>query len=144
MPGLFAFAFAAIFTGAAFYISVAEQPARLRLSNEALLAEWQIAYPRGMAMQGGLAVAGFLAGGLAWWVDGLWLWAAGGLLMIANWPYTFGVIMPLNRSLMDMPAEAATGATRDDIVRWDRLHRVRTALGAAATVAFGLAISAGR
>ena len=65
--GLLALVAAAIFTGAAFYVNVAEQPARLSLDDRALLTEWKSAYKRGAAMQAPLALIGFLFGMLAWW-----------------------------------------------------------------------------
>ncbi len=127
---------AAMFTGAALYINLVEQPARLRLGHNALLTEWKPSYKRGFAMQAPLAIIGFLLGLLAWWQTGDWLWILGGLVLVANWPYTLLVIMPVNRKLMATELSSAGRETRDLIEHWARLHSVRTALGFAATVIF--------
>ena len=137
--GQLAFAAAAIFAGAAFYINAVEQPARMKLATEALLTEWKPSYKGGAAMQGPLAIAGFLLGSTSWLATGDLLWLAGALLMIANWPFTYFAIMPTNRQLMATDPDGAGAETRAMIERWNRLHAVRTLLGLLASCAFGVA-----
>ena len=76
MVGLLALVTSSIFFGAAFYVSVVEQPARLGLDECAALAQWGPAYRRGFAMQAPLAMISGLFGLLAWWTTGspLGLW----------------------------------------------------------------------
>lgn len=134
--GQLALIVAAVFTGAAIYVNVAEQPARLLLDDRALLAEWKPAYKRGFAMQAPLAMVGFLLGMAAWLLTGNWRWALGAVLIVTNWPYTLLVIMPTNNQLMAMDAASPSGNTRGLIEHWGWLHAGRTALGALATLVF--------
>ena len=127
---------AAVFAGAALYISVVEQPARLGLDYRSLLTEWKPAYKRGTVMQAPLAVASFLLGIAAWWQTGHAAWVFGALLMIANWPVTFLAIMPTNNKLMSIEPSTAGPESRAMIETWGSLHMIRTALGIAAALAF--------
>lgn len=125
---------AALFTGAAFYINAVEQPARLGLADAALLAAWKPSYKRGTLMQAPLALIGAVLGVLAFLGSYDWRWLLGGALMLANWPFTFLVIMPVNRRLVAMTG--AEPEVRALIRRWGALHAVRTAFGVAATAVF--------
>ena len=127
---------AAFFAGAALYINVAEQPARLALDDRALLAEWQPAYKRGFAMQAPLALLGCLLGLIAWLETDELGFLTGAILMIANWPWTLLGIRPTNNALMAIAPAEASPQSRALIRKWGRLHAVRSGLGCLATIAF--------
>ena len=136
LAGQLALIAAALFTGAAIYVNVAEQPARLMLDDRALLAEWKPAYKRGFAMQASLAIIGFLLGVIAARAGMDWLWVAGAFVLLANWPFTLIAILPTNKLLMEIPPQNAGPKSRELIEKWGRLHAVRSMLGATATVLF--------
>jgi hypothetical protein len=141
--GYFALTVAALFTGAAFYVNFAEQPARLTLDDRALLAQWKPAYKRGTMMQATLAIVGFVLGVLAFWQTGTPAFMIGALLMLANWPWTLFAIMPTNKILMATELAEAGSATRALLVKWNGLRAVRTVLGALATAAVIFALASG-
>ena len=114
---------AAAFTGAAVYINLAEQPARLLLDDRALLAQWKPSYARGFGL-------------LAFWLAHDWRWLIGALLIFANWPYTLLVILPVNTRIEAEPSEAANDDSRKLIKTWGRLHAGRSALGMAASAVY--------
>jgi hypothetical protein len=136
LAGQLALIVAALFAGAAVYVSVAEQPARLSLDDRALLTQWKPAYKRGTAMQAPLAIIGFLLGLAAWWQTGHLAWLLGAAILIANWPYTLLGIMPTNKILMATEPASADPGSRTLIEKWAALHAGRTALGFAATLIF--------
>jgi hypothetical protein len=139
MAGLLALLVAALFTGAAIYVNVAEHPARLTLDDRALLTEWKPSYKRGAAMQASLALIGFVLGMIAWWQDPHPGFLIGSLAIIAPWPWTLLVIKPVNDALLATAPERAGPQSRALLIRWGTLHAVRTALGALASLAFLLA-----
>ena len=141
LAGHLALTAAALFTGAAFYINFAEQPARLALDDRSLLAQWKPSYNRGYTMQATLALVGFGLGVLAWSLSGRLAFVAGAVLMLANWPYTLLGIMPTNKALMETELDDAGRQTRALVERWNRLHAGRTGFGALATLAFLIALS---
>jgi hypothetical protein len=121
---------------AAVYINVAEQPARLKLDDRALLTEWKPAYQRGHCDASLFAIIGFLLGIIAASADADWKWLAGAYLLLANWPFTIIAILPTNKILADIKPHNAGVQSRELIEKWGRLHAVRSLLGAAATVLF--------
>jgi uncharacterized membrane protein len=136
LSGLIALAVAASFAGAALYINLAEQPARLKLDDRALLTQWQVAYKRGFAMQASLAVLGFLCGAVAWWQTDRPAFLAGALVLLSNWPYTLLAIMPTNKALLAADPANPGPTGRALIERWALLHALRTAFGLGATLIF--------
>ena len=132
LTGQIALIAAALFTGAALYISIAEHPARLALDDEPALRQWKSSYARAKPIQAALALAGGALALWIWWHSLNQLWLIGGLLLLANWPFTLLAIVPLNRRLQVL--DGGAGA-RTLLEKWGRLHAVRTVLGASAALA---------
>jgi hypothetical protein len=136
LTGETALLLAALFAGAALYVNVAEQPARLELDDRSLLTQWKPSYARGLVMQSTLAL---LAGGfglLAAWQTKDWRWIVGAVLILANWPYTLVVINSTNKRLGAIPENEASATSRALIVAWGKRHAVRTGLGIVAALAY--------
>ena len=136
LAGELALVVAAVFSGAAIYINVAEHPARLILEDGPLLTQWKPSYKRGFAIQANLAIVGCLLGLYTWYLTGDWRWALGGLVLVSNWPFTLAMIMPVNNRLMAMSPESPDDEMRALMDQWGKLHAVRSFLGVLATAIF--------
>jgi Domain of unknown function (DUF1772) len=140
--GALALTVAALFAGAAIYVSFVEHPARAELDDRAQLQQWKPAYARGAVMQASLALIGSVLGAASWWSLHDWRWLAGAVLLLAAWPYTLLLIMPTNNALKKLSLAEAGPASRALLSRWGRLHLGRTALGVLATALFLAATTA--
>ena len=136
LTGFLALTTGALFAGAAIYVSVVEQPARLDLESPAMLTQWQESYPRASIMQAGLAIISCALGILAFLFSYDWRWLLGAALVILPWPYTMFLIMPTNKILKSTVPAQATEDTHSLVRQWGLLHGVRTILGVGAVAAY--------
>jgi hypothetical protein len=132
---------ATLFTGAAIYINLVEHPARAMLDNISMLQEWKYGIKRATLMQGSLAIITFLLSSITYFYSQQVYWFIGGIIMLINWLYTLVIIMPTNKKLLLTKDENANAETRFLINRWNKLHTIRTLLGATAVSLFLIALS---
>ena len=68
-------------------------------------------------------------------------WAVGGLLIGSVIPYTLFAIMPVNRKLLDAQIDREAESTKDLLVKWGKLHAVRTIVSLGVFTAFMLNVT---
>jgi hypothetical protein len=129
--GSLALAAAGAFTGASLYVNYVEQPARLVLSDEALIKEWEPSDHRGFILLAGLAALAALFGFIAYRELNDLRWALGALVMLASWPYTYLAIVPLNNRILGYIGAEAAHDARKLIDLWGKLEIGLTAIGVA-------------
>ncbi|MDF2119403.1 DUF1772 domain-containing protein [Roseiarcaceae bacterium H3SJ34-1] len=139
--GLLALAVACIFVGAALYVNFVEQPSRLALDDRAMVAEWAPSDRRGFVMQASLALLSAILAVITYREANDVRWLIGAIIILASWPYTFFVVVPLNNRLLAISKEKAGSNARDLIRSWGLLEWGHTLLGlwAAATFLWALA-----
>ena len=127
---------AALFSGAALYINVAEHPARMTLETRSAATQWASSYRRATWLQAPLALLSLIAGLASWLRGGGPGWAIAALLIGAVVPFTFLGIMPTNKALLAPGRDLGSEETRLLLGRWARLHALRTVLSLSATIVY--------
>jgi hypothetical protein len=127
---------AGIFAGAAVYVNLVEQPARLSCGIQPAILEWRPSYKRGTLMQAPLALIGSLSALTSWWLSREPAWLIGGLVLFSIIPFTLTAIFPTNRRLENKGLDVHSAEAERLLRSWGRLHAVRSILGALAFVIF--------
>src|ERR1700736_2298220 len=127
---------AGLFAGAATYITLVEHPARMQCGTRLAVTEFGPSYKRATMMQAPLAAVGFLSGTAARLTGVHFLWAVGGVLLGAVIPLTLIVIAPTNKQLLDPALDRDSALAQRLLLRWGRLHAIRTIVSAVAFVMF--------
>ena len=119
---------ASVFAGAALYVNLVEHPARMTLDTKVAAMEWAPSYARATWMQAPLALLSLVSGLGSWLLGANIGWAIAALAVGAVVPFTFLGIMPTNRAILAPGRDLASVETRALLMRWARLHAVRTVL----------------
>ena len=134
---------AALFAGAALYINLAEHPARMSLAPRSAALQWAASYPRATRMQAPLALVSFACGVAVWLAGGELGWLIAASLVGSVVPITFVAIMPTNHALLADGRDLDSAETRQLLIRWGRLHAIRTGLSLVASAIYVLLLLKG-
>jgi hypothetical protein len=135
-PGLYAFAAAAAFLGAAVYIGLVEQPARLALGGRAMIKEWAQSNHRGTVMMSALAVVSAILAFIQFKTDGDVRWIIGGVIILASWLYSHFVMVPVNIWLCAVPLARPVLPVRKLMRDWGLLEWGQALIGLSAVCDF--------
>jgi Domain of unknown function (DUF1772) len=133
---------AGLFAGAAIYVNAVEHPARLSCGTELALREFAPSYHRATIMQVPLALSGCITGLWSAWLRGDAWMALGAILLGAVVPFTLVAIVPTNKQLVDPAIDPRAEPATALLVRWGRLHAVRSVMSGAAFLLFLLRLAA--
>jgi Domain of unknown function (DUF1772) len=129
IPEILATLACGIFTGAAIYVNLVEQPARLSCGTALAITQWRPSYKRGSLMQASLAAAGSGLAFLSAWISRDSAWLVGGLLLFAVIPFTLIAIFPTNKKLQSEELNVSSAEAERLLRLWNKLHAVRSVLG---------------
>jgi hypothetical protein len=120
---------AGLFAGGAIYVTLVEHPARMQCGTVLAIKEFAPSYHRGAIMQASLAAIGFLSATAAWLKSSHVWWLIGGGALLAAIVFTLIVIFPTNKKLLDSSLDKNSELALTLLIRWGRLHAVRSLLG---------------
>lgn len=141
MLEIIATACAGFFAGAAGYISLVEHWARLQAGPAVALAQFRPGFPRARAVQASLAVVGGSCAFETWLGHGQIEWLVASVLLFSIVGFTLLVILPVYNKLLDPDLSAAAPEAPELLLRWGRLHLLRSIAGATAFVAALIGLS---
>jgi len=136
MIGSLTLVMAGAFTGASFYLNYVEQPARMKLSDDALIKEWEPSDHRGFILLAGLALLTGLLGFIAYRDLNDQRWLYGALMILGSLPYTYLAIVPLNDRILGLIGAEAAHEARSVIRLWGALELGQTLIGLFASASF--------
>ena len=125
-----------LFTGAAIYINLVEHPARMQAGTQLALTEFAPSYHRATVTQVSLASVGFVSALRAWRTSADARWLIGGGLLVAVIPFTAVAILPTNKQLLDPTTGRDLERAEQLLIRWGRLHAVRSLASLASFLLF--------
>lgn len=119
---LIAFAAASAFFGAALYVNVVEQPARLAVDARSMIREWTPSERRGFVMLATFAIICALSAYVEHIRTSDVRWLIGGTFIIASWPYAYFVMIPVNGLLYGIRQSAPASMIRELMRDWGLLE----------------------
>jgi Domain of unknown function (DUF1772) len=140
IPEILATLACGIFAGAAIYINLVEQPARLSCGIGLAITQWRPSYERGAMMQASLAIAGSVLAFVSAWLSRNPAWLTGGILLFAVVPFTLLFIFPTNKKLQHKELDVNSAEAERLLRLWNKLHAVRSGLSLLAFVVFLFAL----
>jgi Domain of unknown function (DUF1772) len=119
---------AGLFAGAAIYINLVEHPTRMECGTDLAVTVFAPSYRRATVMQVALVAVGFFSTAAAWLMGASFWWLIGGIILVAVIPFTLIAIFPPNKKLLDSSLDKSSELASELLMRWGRLHAVRSIL----------------
>jgi len=106
------------------------------LDTRAAALQWERSYKRATWMQAPLAIISLICGAALSFLGAGVGWLLAGTLLGAVVPFTLIGIRATNNKLLERGRDLSSPETRNLLVRWGRLHAIRTALSLVGTILY--------